>query len=70
MSGIKSIRRVLAYLGKTADSVQLPQGAKHFIPSGKKLMHIGLVTHIPDQFVLRKFEEQMKRHRQFHRSQI
>ena len=33
-------------------------------------MHIGLVPHIPDQFVLRKIKEQMKRHRQFHRSQV
>src|SRR5579884_4155800 len=51
-------------LGETRQSAALPYGADAVASAGQDLVRIGLVTDIPDHFVLRRVEHVVQRDRQ------
>ena len=70
MSCYKSITIALLRVWKPGHPVKLTKAVKSVLASGQDLMGIGLMSHIPDQLVLRKIQHTVKRHGQLHGSQI
>ena len=54
----------LAAPGEAAEAAALPKRPDAVAPPGDDLVRIGLMTNVPDQFVLRRIEDIVKRHRQ------
>ena len=67
---IKGITGAFLTFGETAHSAELPEMIKLFSAPCQKLMGIGLMSHIPDDLVLRQIQGKMQRHGQFHCTQI
>ena len=67
---VKGIAGALLALGETAHSAVLPEMVKFFSAPCQELMGIGLMSHIPDDLVLRQIQGKMQRHGQFHCTQI
>ena len=59
----------LATLGKTRQAPALAQGTDAVATSGQDLVRVGLMAHVPDQDVLRRFIDMMQRDRQFDHTQ-
>ena len=57
-------------LGKSAHSAVLSKGIKSFLAPGKKLMGIGLMSHIPDDLIFRQVKRQMQRNGQLHHPKV
>ena len=70
MSSIKYIALAFFSLGKSAHSAVLSKGIKSFPAPGKKLMGIGLMSHIPDDLISRQVKRQMQRNGQLHHPQV
>ena len=70
MARIKAVAVAFLSLREAAHSAVFAQRLKALPPSGQKLVGIGLVSHVPDNFVLRQVQHQMERHGQFHSTQI
>ena len=62
----KSIAAALLALGKAAHAALLPQMGKTVLPAGKDFVCIRLMSHIPDELILRKLQYIVKRKRQLH----
>jgi hypothetical protein len=58
---------VLAFtaLEETGDTLPLAQGGKHIVASGQQLPRIGLVSHIPDDFIVGRLEFVQQRDAEF-----
>ena len=56
-------------LGKTAEALVLTQGVKPVPPTGQQFMGIGLMAHIPDDFVIRRIKDIMQGDGKFHHSE-
>ena len=67
---VKCIAGALLPLGETAHTSVFAQIVKPVFAPCKKLVCIGLMPHIPDDLVFRKFEDQMHRDRKLHNPQI
>ena len=52
MTGCKSIERAFGHAGETADAAVLPQRSELISSAGQEFMGIGLMTHVPDNFIL------------------
>ena len=70
MACIKRITFTLPAFREPAHSPVFPKNIKPFFPPGEQFVGIGLMAHIPDHFVLRQAELQMKCHGKFHYTQI
>ena len=70
VSCVKSIAGAFLSLRETAHASIFAQIVKPVFSSGEQLMCIRLMAHIPYQLILREIQGEMKRHRQFHNSQI
>ena len=70
MSGIKAIIGTFLPLGKTADSPQLSKPVKVILSSGKNLMGIALVSHIPHQLILGQIQAMKKSNGKLHHPQV
>ena len=70
MAGIKAIIGTFLPLGKTADSPQLSKPVEVIHSSGKNLMGIALVSHIPYQLILGQIQAMKKSDGQLHHPQI
>ena len=70
MSGIKSIIIAFLALGESAHAVKLSQAVKPILAPGQKLVGIGLMSHVPDNLILRQVQCQVQRHGKLHSSQI
>ena len=66
----KGVVLTLRRIGEAGDATLLAQGIKPLVPIGQQLVGIALVSHVPDDSVLRGVEHLMQRHRQFHGAQI
>ena len=60
MPRVKCVVGALRPLGKTADPSIRSQGMEPIPPSGDQFVRIGLVSHIPDNFVQRGIKHIMK----------
>ena len=67
---VKSVAVALLALGKTAHAPKLPQTVKSVLTPGEDFVCVGLMPHIPDNFVLREPQGKMECHGQFHSPQI
>ena len=67
---VKCIAPAFLSLGEAAHTAKLTQGIKAVAPSGQKLVRIGLMSHIPDNLILRQIQHQMKCHGKLNRTQI
>ena len=70
MPGAECVVLALRSLGESADSVELPQGVKLGVPSGEEFMGVRLMSHIPNDVVVRRVEDVMQGNSQFNDSQI
>ena len=70
MSCIKGIARTLLMFWKSTHTAESTKATEIFLTSGQKLMRIGLMSHIPDQLVIRKIQAQMQCHRQFYNAEM
>ena len=70
MSRVEHIAVALLSLGKAAEAVELPEMVKAFPASRQYLMGIGLMSHVPDDLILRQIQRKVQRHGQLHRSEI
>ncbi|MNC90381.1 hypothetical protein D3C83_64720 [compost metagenome] len=52
---------------KWRQSLPLADGGQPFAPPGKNLVHVGLVTHVPNQAILGSIEHVVQRDGQLHR---
>ena len=69
MPDIKSVVGAFFPLGKTAEAAFSAQRGKLFFAACDDLMRIGLMADIPDQLVVRRVENIMKRQSQLHGAQ-
>ncbi len=60
----KGIVFALGALGETRQAIRLTQRANPVAASGQNLVRIGLMTHIPDQTVVRRVEQVVQGDRQ------
>ena len=60
MASTEGIVGALAHLGETTDAAVGADGLKRFTPAGEYLMWIGLVPHIPNQFIIGGVEDIMQ----------
>ena len=70
MSCIKAVAVAFLALGEAAHSPVFPQLVKTGLPTGEKLMGIGLMAHVPHHLVLRKVKSQVHGHGQLHDAEI
>ncbi len=59
----------LGALGEAGQAAALAQGADALAPPGQDLVRIGLVADVPDEPVMRRLEDVVQRHRQFHHAE-
>ena len=69
MPDIKAVILTLIPLWEAADTALLPQGMKGVPPSGKELMGIGLMPHVPDDLVRRGIKQIMQSYGKLHYSE-
>ena len=70
MSGIKAIALAFLSLGESTHSPEFAQFFKAFPSSGQELVCIRLMSHIPDDLILRKIQRKMQGHRKLNCAQI
>ena len=64
MRGAERVVFALGALGETGQPAALAQGADAIAAPGQNLVRIGLVSDVPDQFVVGRVEHGVQRHRQ------
>ena len=57
-------------LGEAAEAMELAQGLEPVLPAGEDLVGVGLMPHVPDDFVLREVQGQVQGHGQLHGPQV
>ena len=70
MPRVKYIAFAFFSFWKTAEAMILAQRTEIFPSSGENFVCIGLMPHIPDDFILRQVQNKVQRHSQFHCAQI
>ena len=70
MSRIKRITVTLFALRKSAHSAVFAKLIEPVLSAGQDLVRVGLMSHVPDDLVLRQIKGEMQRHRKLHNSQI
>ncbi len=65
MSGAEGIIIAFRSFQETAQAPELADGMHPVFSAGQNFMRVGLMTHIPDKFIVRCIENIMKRYRQF-----
>ena len=68
--GIEDITFALPALGESAETVQTPESVKSLSSSRQYFVRITLVSHVPDDPVLRKMKRYVERHRKFDHTEI
>ena len=66
MSGVECVALTLLTFRKPAHASVLSKLVKAFPTSGQNLVGVGLVPHVPDDFILRQVETKVHRHRQLY----
>ena len=61
MAGAERVVFALGALAEARQAVRLTQRADAVAPAGQDLMRVGLVTDVPDQFVMRRVEDMVQR---------
>ena len=69
MAGAESIVLTLFNGRKTADALPFPVGVEDVFTSGEYLVAVCLMSHVPDQLVIRGFVHIMESNGEFHHSQ-
>ncbi len=69
MAGIEGIMRAFVMPWESADTSQLPQGGELFTPSCEEFVRVTLMAHIPDDLIMRRLEDPVKRDSQLHHTQ-
>ena len=67
---VKRVAGALLPLREPAHAAVFSQVVKSVLSPGQQLMRVGLMSHIPDQLILREVQRQMERHRQLHHTQV
>ena len=70
MGRAKGVVRTFAALGKTRQSVQLPERRHRLASTGENLVRIALVADVPDQAIVRRVITIMKRNAQLNAAKI
>ena len=70
MPRIEDIAFAFFSFRKTAKPMKLAQRRKTVLSPGENFMSVRLMTHIPDNLILRQIQTKMQRHGQFHGPQI
>jgi hypothetical protein len=70
MAGIEKITGVLFSFRKTAEPFVLPEGVKRVLSARDQFVGIALMSHIPYELVLWKFEDIMKGNAKLHDAEI
>ena len=70
MARIKGVAVAFLPLREPAHAAVFAQGVKPAAAAGEKLVGIGLMPHIPDQFVFREIKREVERHGQFDSAQV
>ena len=68
MGDVKSVIRALIANRKAGDPAVLADGGEAIAPSSQNLVSVRLVSHVPDDFVLRRVERVMEGEGQLHRA--
>lgn len=69
MSAAESIVRTLGHTREAADTAQLAIGPKRLAAPGNDFMGIGLMPHVPHDFIVRSIEYVVQSDGKLHRSQ-
>ena len=70
VSGVKHVAAALRPLRKPGHAAQLSQRGEPLLASGQNFVRVGLMTHIPDQAVLRRIKREVKCHCQLHHAKV
>ena len=60
----------LVRVRETTDTTELAVGGEAAPPSCEDLMSVSLLTHVPDDLILRKVKLKMKRHGKLHGTEV
>ena len=69
MSRNERVVLALGRVGERTQSLELTVGVKTVATTGEDLMRIGLVSYVPNEFVVRRVKDIMQGNRQFDRTQ-
>ena len=70
MARIEGVAGALPALREARNSPETAQLCKSILSAAQYLMRIGLMSHIPDDFVLRGLKRKVHRHREFHDAEV
>ncbi len=70
MSRAEAVVLALGAQHKAVQPARLADGVKPLAPTGKNLVHVGLVAHVEHDLVFRSIKNRMQRQRQFHNAQV
>ena len=66
VAGTDDVVRRLAAIGKAGDPPVLADGAERVTAAGEQLVGVALVTHVPDDLVVRALQHAVQRHGELH----
>jgi len=69
MARPEGVERALVALEEAGDASMLPDPPEGLLPPGEDLVHVGLVTGVPDHLVVRQVERPVERHGQLHHAE-